>query len=305
MANIRLIKKRVNSIRNIRKITKALEMVAASKVQRAQNAAVSARPYAQKVFELIRNIDDKTFHPDIPLLRIPSKISNDLYILISTNRGLAGSLNTNLFRNLHEFLQGLGGINHFFISVGKKGRKFSSLEGTILADFSDYSPTISASPSIVKLVSDTFTQGKVDAVYLVYNDFVSALIQKPRIKKLLPLSLEEVFAEEFRNPFDLVGEKERTAFVQEEKVRYTFEPSKERVLKELLPFYLEVELSEAMIEAEASEHSARMVAMKTASDNASELSESLMLTYNKERQASITNEISDITTAYSSLVKDR
>src|SRR3989344_3553019 len=137
MLNPRLIKKRVNSIKNIGKITKALEMVSASKVQKAQDKAVSAKPYARTIYEIIANLAGDSESHEIPLMRQPELINNDLYILVSTNRGLAGSLNTNLFRKAFEFIKQKN-TKHSFITIGKKGRTFAATEGKLEADFSEY-----------------------------------------------------------------------------------------------------------------------------------------------------------------------
>ncbi|KKQ37253.1 MAG: ATP synthase gamma chain [Candidatus Woesebacteria bacterium GW2011_GWA1_37_7] len=291
MANPRLIKKRVNSIKNIKKITKALEMVSASKVLKAQSKALAAKPYAEKIYEIIANVAGEVNISEIPLLRKPKEIKRNLYIVISTNRGLAGSLNTNLFRKLGEHSKESGIVDSSFITVGKKGRGAVAFYGTLLADFSEGITTKSV-PAIINLVSDKFVNEEVDAVYLVYNDFISALSQDPVIKKILPITYE-------KPSFDLLGKEANVRNNIKLNIVFNFEPSREEVLKELLPFYLEVILSEALYEAEASEHSARMVAMKSASDNAQELSSSLTLEFNKARQSMITNEINDITVASS------
>lgn len=303
MANPRLIKKRVKSIKNINKITKALEMVAASKVQKAQEKAVNAKPFAEKIYQLVQSFASQADTATIPLLRSPKEIRSDLYVLVSTNRGLAGNINTNLFRLLSRQLLTSLVKSHSFITIGKKGRNIALGQGDLLADFSDYMPPESAVPYIIKAVTDAFVEEKVDAVYIVYNDFISALRQDPKIKRLLPLSKEDIALSDESEAFELKGDQNDKEEKGEKNVLYNFEPSPEAVLKELLPFYLEIQMTEILLEAEASEHSARMVAMKNASDNAKELSYNLSLEYNKARQSSITTEINDIVTAGLSLKK--
>ncbi len=282
MSNPRFIKKRVKSIKNINKITKALEMVAASKVQRAQDKAMLGKPYSQKVLELVQSLagEKDVDMNQVPLMRVSVSPQKRLFVLISTNRGLAGSLNTNLFREVIRTVKETPRTN-LFITVGKKGRSLALTHGELIGDFSDYNPREAASAAIASEIIDTFTREVVDEVYLVYSDFVSALNQKPTIKKILPLIIEQ--SESIERPL------------------YSFEPSPTEVLSQLLPFYIEVILAEAIFEAEASEHSARMIAMKNASDNAKSLGESLSLEYNNARQQAITTEINDIVTAGLSL----
>ncbi|OGM11350.1 ATP synthase F1 subunit gamma [Candidatus Woesebacteria bacterium RBG_16_34_12] len=290
MASPRLIKKRLKSVKNIYKISKALEMVAASKVQKAQDKAVSSKPFSEKIYDLIQTFAKVSDPKTIPLLKIPEKKNCDLFVLVTTNRGLCGSLNTNLFKALAKHIEKSNFSQHSFISVGKKGRSMAITYGKLLADYSDYKPFESAITVVIKNITDSFLAGEVDEVNLVYNDFVSALVQEPKIKKILPIRQVEL----------LQGE-EQEKLIKKENINYNFEPSPEDVLQSLLPFYLEVQLREVFQEAEASEHSARMVAMKNASDNADQLSYALNLEFNKQRQQEITGELADIVTAGVSL----
>ena len=287
MENPRLINKRLKSVKNINKISKALEMVAASKVQKAQDKALAAKPYSEKIYEVIQTFAKVADPKAVPLLKIPDKKERDLFVLVSTNRGLCGSLNTNLFKDLERYIEKSEFQEHYLITSGKKGRSVALSLGKLVADYSDIRPLESAIPSIIKYISDSFLSGEVDEVNLVYNDFVSALVQEPKIKKILPISQKKLLEE---SKLEMKGE-----------IQYNFEPSAEIVLTELLPFYLEVQLREVFQEAEASEHSARMVAMKNASDNANQLSYWLKLEYNNARQQTITGELADIVTAGVSL----
>ncbi len=301
MANPRLIKKRVSSIKNINKITKALEMVAASKVQKAQEKALNAKPFARTIYELVHTFAQETDPKNVPLLRVPENITKTLYILVSTNRGLAGSLNTNLFRGLLDFFSKHDMSEKLFVTVGKKGRTLALSHGSLLADFSEYTPQQAAVAPLIKLVTEKFTAEEIDEVYLVYNDFVSALNQEPTIKKILPLTTKELAEESATDVMNLTPDEEIT---MENTASYSFEPNADEVLSQLLPFYLETQLTSILLEAEASEHSARMVAMKNASENAQELNLALSLEYNKARQSTITTEINDIVTAGASLKRN-
>lgn len=292
MANPRKIKKRVNSIKNIRKITRALEMVSASKIQKAQENALNSKPFAEKVYEIVQDFAGKVNREGVPLMRLPEERNNVLFILVSTNRGLAGSLNTNLYRKLMEFIR----LREFekieFILVGSKGRSFAIDKGELVADFSDVDPMQDSVPSVIKIVRNKFIGEEVDEIYLVYNEFISALEQEPTIKKFLPIETSELPKEQ---P-ELMDTKVKDE-MPGSTVQYNFEPNAEKVLSQLLPLYLQVLVTEVFYEAEASEHSARMIAMKNASDNAENLSEDLSLEFNKARQQAITNEINDIVTA--------
>ncbi len=280
MASQRLIKKRLSSVKNIKKISKALEMVAASKVQKAQDKAVASKPFAEKIYELMSRLDSKEAEKEIPLLRTGRITGNRLIILVSADRGLCGSLNTNLIRYTSDFLDNFReGIN-YFITLGKKGRIFALSRGELLADFSEIKPRQSAAASLTKSLVDEFVAKRVDSVYVAYNDFVTALNQESRVKQLLPLVSPDPEGKE------KVG-----------RPNYNYEPNETELLNLVIPFYLEVQIRDVINESEASEHSARMIAMKNATDNADNLSYSLNLQYNKVRQQAVTSEISDIVTA--------
>jgi len=289
--NLKAIKKRTKSAQNIGQITKAMEMVAASKMRKAQKKALESKLYSQKIYELtaslMKDIDSK-FHP---LLRQPKNDDKPLLVLISTNRGLCGSLNLNLFRFVQRFLmtkmQNKEKID--FLTVGKKGfTQIIRMEKDLIADFSDaprFSQTVAP---IIQITASRFLQNQNTSVWLVYNDFVNALRQEPRLKKILPLKDIKL---------KIKKQEEGKKTLKEKKTEFLIEPSPKKIIDTLLPFYLESQVREAIFEAEASEHSARMLAMKNASDNALELVEGLTLEYNKARQQAVTTEISDIVTA--------
>lgn len=276
MSNIRLIKRRIRVAKNISQVTKAMQMVAASKMKKAQEKAVSGKPYAAKIYELVgeltkgKEIDPMAY----PLLK-KNLAKKNLVILISTNKGLCGGLNSNLFRSLNDWF--LRDAETDFVTFGEKGRLLVSRLGkNLIADFSS-SLFLNSVGALLNLIVDGYTKGVYREVYLVYNNFLSILNHEP-VKELLL-------------PFGKIS--------QEESITkdYLIEPDFKSVLWELLPHYLGVEIRKAILEAEASEHSARMMAMKAATDNAVSLMEDLTLQYNKARQQMITYELADITTA--------
>lgn len=283
MANIRLIKRRIKSATNIAQITRAMEMVAASRMRRAQLQAISGKAYAMKIYEMVLRLAPRVDPGNHPLLGTPASISGHrLIITISTNKGLCGGLNTNLFRFMGREYSDLGRERH--IVVGKKAASFVSRITTpesILADFSEEVPFVRTVPAITAMITKSFIGGECDAVDIVYNEFISALRQNPRKKTILPLTLEGVIHED-------------DAFQTHDIL---IEPDPETVFASLLPHYLENQIRDALLQAEASEHSARMIAMRSATDNAKALMEDLTLVYNKARQERITYEITDMVTA--------
>lgn len=281
MANIRLIRRRIRSAKNIAQITKAMEMVAASKMRKAQAAAVASKLYATKIYDMVMKLSSSVDISDHPLLTKPKTITGKrLVLFISTNKGLCGGLNTNLFRLLSELYE-----KHMnqqsFVAIGRKGVDFLSRAGvTLLADFSSTIPFVQTVPAVTELLTKTYVSGGVDAVDVVWNEFVSVLRQVPVKKTILPLTIAG-------------GNSGDTSPIFE----YVIEPDTKSVLSLLLPHYLENQIRDAVIQSEASEHSARMIAMRNATDNARSFMEELTLLYNKVRQEKITYEISDMVTA--------
>lgn len=280
MANIRLIKRRIKSAGNIAQISKALELVSASKMKKAQAQALSGKLYAQKIYTMVLHLADKVSASIHPLLMRPEVLTGKrLAIVISSNKGLCGGLNNNLFRFILREYPKLNAYD--FVSLGTKGSEFLARAHTnLISDFSDSYPFSNIVPAITELVSREFLAGKYDGVELVYNNFISALKQQPLKKSILPLTIE-------------IKDTEKIEKVPEFKV----EPNVKEVFNTLLPHYLENQIRDAILQAEASEHSARMIAMHNATDNAMTLTSELTLIYNKARQEKITTEISDIVTA--------
>lgn len=280
MSNIRLIKGRIKSAKNIAQITKAMELVAAAKMKKAQMQALAGKLYAQKIHEMVITLSSRITTSDHPLLRKSDFLSGKkLVILLSSNKGLCGGLNTNLFRFF--FSEYPKNTHYECVTLGKKGASFlTQVGGTLKADFSNTTPLISAVPALTELVSQEFTSGSVDSVELVYNDFISIMKQIPKKKTILPLTIESL-----------------PEAPDQQNLQFVIEPNIDDVFDSLLPHYLENQIRDAVYEAEASEHSARMVAMRNATDNALSLMDDLTLAYNKARQEKITYEITDLITA--------
>ena len=284
MASERLIKRRIKSAKNIAQITKAMQMVAASKMKRAQIQAVSGRPYAEKIAEMVFKFVARIDQEKHPLLQI-NKEGKTLIILLSTNKGLCGGLNTNLLRTLIKWLTSSQLSESVYVTMGKKGEAFLVRSNRqLIADFSTNIPFTQNIPALTSLITEGYLKGEFKDVYLVYNNFISILRQDPTFKKILPIS-------EFS-----LNNKEQS---EEEKKTLDFlvEPSIDAILDTLLFHYLENQMRDAVRHAEASEHVARMFAMKNATDNAHEFIDILSLEYNKARQEKITYEIADIITA--------
>ena len=280
MANIKLIKRRKKSAQNISQITRAMEMVAASKMKKAQETALNSKPYTDRITLAIKELASKINRNDFPLLNQGNPEGRKLIILISTNKGLCGGLNTNLFRYLLHSLSDEEKTE--FISIGRKGEYFVIKSNKkLLADFSKDLPFTKSVPAVTKMFVEGFLNGTYKEVYLVYNNFVSALTQEPVRKKILPI--------EYLEETDNVAQTNFSEFL--------LEPSPIEVLNSLLPHYLENQLRTAIFEAEASEQSARMIAMKNATDAALDLIDDLTLQFNKARQEKITYELADIVTA--------
>ncbi|MEK7577412.1 MAG: ATP synthase F1 subunit gamma [Patescibacteria group bacterium] len=280
MANIRQIKRRIKTAKNISQITKALELVSAAKMRKAQAAALSGKLYAQKIYEMVMRLASKATLTNHPLLSLPKPTGKRLLIILSTNKGLCGGLNTVLFRFILTQYKSLTNID--VVTVGVKGSDFVSRLGhTVIADFSQITPREQIVPALIQLVTEKFVSGLYDGVDVVSNEFISIARQVPKKKTILPLTLQGV----------------DTSSVHMDTKEFLIEPSVTEVFDALLPHYLENQVRDAMLQAEASEHSARMLAMHNATENAKSLSQELTLVYNRARQEKITYEITDMVTA--------
>ncbi len=280
---LRIIRRRIRSIQSAAKITRAMELVAASKMRRAQLNALAARPYAERLRWVLANLAETLglIDPEDrnPLFEERAEIRNVELIFVTPNRGLSGSLVSNLSRRAGQFVLDQGKPVRV-IAIGRKGRDFMRRAGQqVVAEFldlGDYPAYVDVRP-IAQIAIDDFLSGAADEVDLIFAEFVNTVTQRPTLFKLLPI--------------EAPTQTEKTAAAG---VDYIYEPRREAVLAELLPRYIERQVYGAILEAAASEQSARMVAMRNATDNANELMRDLTLVYNKARQEAITSELLDI-----------
>lgn len=260
-----------------------MEMIAASKMKRAQNQALKGRPYMQKLVEVIGNLLTLSAAPlKHPFLKKRKPVKNIGYVFITSNRGLCGGFNSNVIRKMFEILKEKNKTKEIVITVGKKGMQAMERIGkAVLADFENLSdkPSYLDLLGISKVLIDDYLDGKLDEVYMVYNHFYSIISQKPVVKKLLPIEKESTESNVFKNQI---------------KRDYIFEQNKTAMLDELLRRYVETMVYQTVLESVASEHSARMVAMRQASDNAQEIVSNLTLHYNKARQTKITTQLLEV-----------
>lgn len=280
MPSVRQIRRRIRSVENTAKITNAMSMIAASKMRRAQEVALNARPYAEHMRALLSDLaaqpqDEDQIHP---LLK-RREIKKAQLILITPDRGLTGGLNINVNRRAGQFIvaEQKKDISLNVVAIGKKGRDFMARAGQDLRGVFinlDDRPTLADTTPISRIVMDDYGSGEVDAVYLAYGQFVSTTVQTPIVQSLLPIDPAEL------DPRKAVG--------------YIYEPSAAEVLSALIPRFVEVQVYHAMLEAQASEQSSRMVAMRNATDNANVMVDDLTLEMNKVRQDTITKELLDI-----------
>lgn len=279
MANAREIQRRIRSVSNMGQITRAMEMVAAVKMRRAQQRVTASRPYSEQLRQIMSDLATQQPDPEqlaqFPLLQT-RPIRNVMLIVVSPDRGLTGAMNTNILRRASRFILEEAGAPVRTIPVGKKARDYLiKTKQDVIAEFIGMGDdvTLDSVRAIADLAIDEFAAGTVDAVYVVYSRFINTLVQQPEAVQILPVEAPEA---------------------HEGYSEYIFEPSREAVLNELLPRYVEVQLYQAILEGLASEYSARMVAMRSASDNAKEIVQELTLSRNKARQAQITQEVSEI-----------
>ena len=277
MANIRLIRRRIRGIQSTAKITRAMEMIATLKMRRAQERGLAGRPYSEKIFQVIADLAalpqaGDSLHP--LLQRRP--VNKIAIVHITPDRGLCGGLNTGVNRKTASFIVEQS-VSSAIIAVGRKGRDFMRRHKCdILAEFTGLGdkPSLLDTLPISRIIIDDYSNGVIDLVYLVYAQFISTMTQKPVLRQILPVE-----------PATIPGE---------ENVDYIYEPGSDVVLGELLPRFVEMQVYHAILESIASEQSARMVAMRNATDGANELVQDLTLMYNKARQEAITRELLDI-----------
>ena len=287
MASAREMRLRIKSVKNISQVTRALEAVSAAKVRKAIQALTATRSYATKAWQVLRHITNQPGSLNLhPLLTARANPQNALVIVMTADRGLAGAYNTNVIRYaLQRFDKYHLPVK--YITVGRKGRDLLlRLRKPVLADFSNLAsaPKFSALSAIGRLAVDEFIIGEVDEVFLIYTDFVSMARQVSTMKKLLPLEIgsSEHLVSDYREAHT------------DPAAAYEFEPDQKEILNEMIPRFTALQVYQAVLESQASEHAARMLAMRNATENAKELVGALQLAYNKIRQQAITNDILDI-----------
>jgi F-type H+-transporting ATPase subunit gamma len=289
MPSLRDIRRRIRSIRNTAKITKAMELVAASRLRRAQMRVTAARPYAEAIRKLVAELGAQA--PSAGGALHPLLSQRDVHrvgvLLVAPDRGLAGALNTNVIRRGTEVIaeyERSDGQSVEVVTVGRKGQDFLARRGRkLLGTFTGMVASVKYDDviPIARVITDSFINGSIDRAVLVYPRFISTLSQRPEVIQLLPITAPEMPAGQER----------------QRRLDYIFEPDPQSILEQLLPRYVEVLIYQAVLETAASFFSAQMVAMRNATDNANDLVESLSLTYNKVRQANITREVTEIASA--------
>jgi F-type H+-transporting ATPase subunit gamma len=306
MPTTREIKRRIRSVKSINQVTRALEAVSASSMRKAQNAVLSSRPYAQHAYDVLVNVAAQSHGTPLhPLLEVRDTVHRIAFVLISGDRGLAGAYNTNIVRRAMRFAEYYERPVHW-ITVGRKGRDLIRRwiarcqadvnapaflkDQRIVAEFSHLpaDPEIEDVVPIARILFEEFLNVPVDEVFIAYTHFINTMTQQPRVLPLLPL---RPFEARSRVIMELV---EPDPEVRYRNRAYIYEPSAEAILNEVIPRFTELQILQALRESMSSEHSARMVAMRNASESAETLSEALQLEFNKARQLGITSEILDI-----------
>ena len=300
MASARDIRRRIKGVKSTGKITRAMEMISGVKVRKAVQAVLDIRPYAKEAIRILGHLEEAAKHEPHPLL-LARPVKKALYVIIASNRGLCGGFNAQIIKKLRQILREDAGREQAFLTIGKKGdTAVRRLRGEILASF----PDVLAAPSpelmrpIAKIIIEEFEEGRVDRVVMVYTDYVSALLQEVKVRALLPVAIKDTK----KAMHEMTGVEsepgERTSVLSAE---YIIEPSPKKVLWKMIPRLLEMELYHAVLESNASQESARRIAMKNATDAAEEMVGDLTLAYNQVRQSKITAEIAELSAGKAAL----
>jgi len=300
LATVREIRRRIKSVRNIAQITRAMQAVAASRMLRAQEAVLATRPYAQRAWTLLTHLaaqraETEEMHPMLQA----RPVNRVALVLLTSDRGLCGAFNANIIRQTLEYIEALP-VPADVVTVGRKGRDFMLRQGqSLVAEFSNLpaQPALTDVTPIARVVLEGFLEGTYDAVWLAFTDFVNTLRQDAVVRRLLPLTPTEL---EKQAMAEYIDEGEAV-----EVPEYIYEPDPRTILDTVVPRFTELQVYQAVLESIASEHSARMVAMRNATENAEALTQDLQLTYNKARQQAITSEIMDIAGGAEALAKAR
>ena len=291
MANLRDIRRRIKSVKNTSQITKAMQLVAAAKMKKAQDQALAGRDYADRLNQVLLNLKENLSEDEHVLLQQPAG-KKELVLVVSTDKGLCGGLNTNLLKKVRAEV----GEDAEIVTVGRKLRlSLSKLGHNIVSDWEVADPTPFADARLLgSYLTEQFLEGSYNVVKVAFTNFETTLTQTPWIQQLLPIKESEL-AE--KRSYEGMGSGVKVSETVKASRDYIFEPSPEEVLHVILPLYINYQVFQMILEARASEHSSRMVAMKAATDNAEQMIKDLTLEYNKVRQAAITSELLEITTA--------
>lgn len=286
MANLRDIRNRISTVNNTQQITKAMKMVAAAKLRKAQDRMIQTRPYAGKIQDVVGRLVNSSTNTDVnPVMRKPEEVKNVLMIVIGSDRGLCGGFNNNLFKEVEKYIQSSLAEFHragalSLVTIGKKATAYFQKRNYKVTDTYpgffdslDYGKT----SAIMNKATADFVNGNFDEVFIAYNEFKSVISQNRKIEKVLPIDSEAI-----------------VDGASNESIDYIFEPDSSEILDRLLPLHLNIQLWKAVLESNASEQGARMSAMDSATENAKELERTLRLKYNQARQSAITTEISEI-----------
>ncbi|HAD98065.1 MAG TPA: ATP synthase F1 subunit gamma [Cryomorphaceae bacterium] len=279
MANLKELRNRITSVSSTMQITSAMKMVSAAKLKRAQDAITQMRPYAQKLEEILMNVSATLDASEGVYSRQSDEVKKVLLVTVSSNRGLAGAFNANVVKKALAEIQGNPASKYDVLAIGKKSFDLLRRRGeSVIGHHNDLYDDLSFEnvSAIAEALMEKFARGEYDRIYLIYNQFVNAAVQRVQLEQMLPVR-------EVKNDNNA-----------SQLADYIYEPSKEEILEDLIPKSLKTQLFKAVLDSHASEHGARMTAMHKATDNASELRKQLKLSYNKARQAAITNEILEI-----------
>lgn len=279
MANLKEIRGRISSISSTMQITRAMKMVSAAKLKKAQDAIVMLRPYSEKLQEIIQNVNSSSDPDQVSIYAQKREVKKVLFMAVTSNRGLAGAFNSNIVKELNIQFQNNSQYEIEVLTIGKKAYDAVRRSRTVFSNESSVFDKLSFDvvSNVTETVMSNYREGKFDEVYVIYNKFVNAATQDVITEKVLPISMAEIDAKETQVETD-----------------YIFEPNKAEILDNLIPKSIKTQVFKAVLDSVASEHGARMTAMHKATDNAQELKNDLVIFYNKARQAAITNEILEI-----------